>query len=165
MKTLYINRHAKSSWNESGVSDYDRPLNPRGLLDAPFMAKQFSEKSGGVDLILSSPANRALTTATFFAKEIGFATSELKTEAGIYLASTQDLLKIVSQLDDVYEKVIMFGHNPGFTYLVQYLTGEYVNMPTCAIARVDFEVDSWGSIGADSGSLIAFDYPKNHDIN
>ena len=165
MKTLYINRHAKSSWNESGVSDYDRPLNTRGLLDAPFMAKQFSEKSGGVDLILSSPANRALTTATFFAKEMGFATSKLKTEAGIYLASTQDLLKIVSQLDDAYQKVILFGHNPGFTYLVQYLTGEYVNMPTCAIVRVDFEVDSWRSIGADSGSLIALDYPKNHDIN
>lgn len=165
MKTLYINRHAKSSWNEEGISDFDRQLNARGLRDAPFMAQLFFEKSGGVDLILSSPANRALTTATFFAKAIGFPSSEVKTEAGIYLASTQVLLRIVTELDDAYDKVILFGHNPGFTYLVQYLTGEYVNMPTCAIARVDFQQDTWQAVSADSGSLIAFDYPKNHDIS
>jgi phosphohistidine phosphatase len=134
------------------------------MRDAPFMAKMFVEKSGGVDLIVSSPANRALTTARFFAEAIGFSSNDIKTDQRIYLASTQDLLAVLNSIDSRYDKVIIFGHNPGFTYLVQYLTGEYVNMPTCAIARVDFEVDSWEAVGADNGSLIAFDYPKNHDV-
>lgn len=135
------------------------------MRDAPFMAKVFAEKSKGVDLILSSPANRAITTANFFSDALGFAPSEVKTDEGIYLASTQDLLRIVAQLDNADKKVIMFGHNPGFTYLVQYLTGEYVNMPTCAMAKVKIDVDSWEAVGADTGSLVAFDYPKNHDIH
>ena len=134
------------------------------MRDAPFMAKIFVEKSDGVDLIVSSPANRAVTTARFFAEAIGFSSNDIKTDQAIYLASTQDLLAVLNRIDSRYDKVIIFGHNPGFTYLVQYLTGEYVNMPTCAIARVDFEADSWQEIEADSGSLIAFDYPKNHNI-
>lgn len=146
------------------MSDFDRPLNNRGMRDAPFMAKIFVEKSDGVDLIVSSPANRAVTTARFFAEAIGFSSNDIKTDQAIYLASTQDLLAVLNRIDSRHNKVIIFGHNPGFTYLVQYLTGEYVNMPTCAIARVDFEADSWQEIEADSGSLIAFDYPKNHNI-
>lgn len=134
------------------------------MRDAPFMAKIFVEKSDGVDLIVSSPANRAVTTARFFAEAIGFSANDIKTDQAIYLASTQDLLAVLNRIDSRHDKVIIFGHNPGFTYLVQYLTGEYVNMPTCAIARVDFEADSWQEIEADSGSLIAFDYPKNHNI-
>ena len=134
------------------------------MRDAPFMAKIFVEKSDGVDLIVSSPANRAVTTARFFAEAIGFSSNDIKTDQAIYLASTQDLLAVLNRIDSRHNKVIIFGHNPGFTYLVQYLTGEYVNMPTCAIARVDFEADSWQEIEADSGSLIAFDYPKNHNI-
>lgn len=127
------------------------------------MAQIFAEKSGGVDLILSSPANRALSTAHSFARALGLAPSEVKTDAGIYHASTQTLLEIIVKFDDAYDKVIMFGHNPGFTYLVQYLSGEYVNMPTCAIARIDFNLDTWKAVSADTGSLVAFDYPKNHN--
>ena len=129
MKTLYINRHAKSSWNEDGISDFDRPLNKRGMRDAPFMAKVFAEKSNGVDLILSSPANRAITTANFFSEALGFAPSEVKTDEGIYLASTQDLLRIIAGNGDSIDFLVdQFSHDSGLRFLSRWRPPEHLDI-------------------------------------
>ena len=162
VKTLYINRHAKSSWDLQYQRDFDRPLNKRGQRDAPHMAQVFADNSAEVDLIVSSPAERALVTARFFADSLDIPHDSILIDKRIYEASTKDLMAVINELDDQYNKVILFGHNPGFAYLVQFLTGEFVNMATCAIAGVNLHVDTWKAVSTDTGSLFVYDYPKNH---
>jgi len=162
MKTLYINRHAKSSWDHPDLSDFDRPLNKRGLGDAPEMGKRLSDKNEGIELFVSSPANRAITTARLIAKEVGYPPEKIKEIRDIYHASARSILEIVNGFDAQYDRIIIFGHNPGFTDLTENLTGEYLgNMPTCGICKVEFHVDSWKDVGYESGVLKFFDYPKN----
>jgi len=160
MKTLYINRHAKSSWSDGNLRDFDRPLNNRGKRDAPFMAQVFFEKESRADLILSSPAKRAVSTAKFFAEKLNSAHIEL--HENIYEASVQDLSSIVNEIEDKYSSAIMFGHNPGFSYLVQHFTDDFISMPTCAIAKIEFDIDSWKETSKSLGRLVYLDYPKNH---
>jgi len=162
MKTLFINRHAKSSWDHPDLSDFDRPLNNRGLKDAPEMGKRLSHKNEGIELFVSSTANRAITTARLMATEMKYPHEKILEIAEIYHASSRTLLNIVNQFDDSLSKIIIFGHNPGFTDLAENLTGEYLgNIPTCGICKVEFQTDSWTEIGFDSGVLKYFDYPKN----
>lgn len=162
MKTLYINRHAKSSWDHPDLSDFDRPLNNRGLKDAPEMGTRLSDRNEGIQLFVSSPANRAITTARLMAKEIGYPLDKIQEVRDIYHASSRTLLDIVNRFDDKYNKIIIFGHNPGFTDLAENLTGEYLgNMPTCGICKIEFQVDSWMEVGFENGMMKYFDYPKN----
>lgn len=162
MKTLFINRHAKSSWKHDGLRDFDRPLNKRGHRDAPFMAQIFSEREKSVDAIVSSPANRAITTARQFAAAIGWLESRIQQHEAIYGASTTSLMDVISGFDNDWNRVIIFGHNPGFSYLVQELSGEYFEMPTCGIAKITFDVDSWVEVVGSVGNLEYTDVPKNH---
>ncbi|MBL7951507.1 MAG: histidine phosphatase family protein [Flavobacteriales bacterium] len=163
MKTLYLCRHAKSSWADTGMDDFDRPLNERGLRNAPFMAKVFADRGEPVELILSSPANRALTTARFFSEALGINEEGFIQERLMYLAERHTLTHLAERLPNNKHRVMLFGHNPGFTELTNHLSDAGIdNLPTCGLVRIDFAVGDWRHIVKGSGTLVWFDYPKRH---
>jgi len=162
MKDLYLIRHAKSDWENISQTDFDRPLNKRGLKNAPFMAEILSKKLKSIDEIISSPAKRAISTAVFFAEEFNVDKKKIAQDERIYEAPVSSLLEVINQIDDANKTVLMFGHNPGLPYLINYLTGESCEMPTCAVAHIRFNADSWKMVSADMGKLIDFDFPKKH---
>lgn len=161
MKYLTIARHAKSDWNHPNLADYERPLNKRGLKDAPEMGRRLAETGFSPDLIISSPAKRAITTARKIAKQIGY-NKEAIVEAGkFYGAGYSEMLRIIASFDDQYEHVMIFGHNPCWTVLVNQLTGnEIPNVPTCGIVRIEFDADTWNEVVPFTGNLLDFDYPR-----
>lgn len=160
MRTLYVVRHAKSSWADAGTSDFDRPLNARGLHDARMMAERFDERLEPVTLYMSSPAKRALTTASVFAEKLGNAPVHEVPE--LYLADRHTLLSIIRKLPDGVRQAMLFGHDPGVSELVQTLTGSGSgDMPTCTIVRIDLGAESWPEVDAGAGTLKWWDTPKN----
>jgi phosphohistidine phosphatase len=164
MKTLYIIRHAKSSWENPDRSDFDRGLNDRGKRDAPRMGKRLKEKEIYPDLILSSPAKRALSTAKRIAKVLGYPESKIKTDRDLYHAAEETMLSIIQNLKDKNNIVFVFGHNPGLTDFVNTLMdqeGNIDNVPTCGIVAFKLHVDSWNDVRWGSGKMIFFDYPKS----
>ena len=161
-KKLFIVRHAKSDWSHEGLADFDRPLNERGLRNAPFMADQFAEAGHTPDFILTSPANRALTTAGFFKRRLGLSEKQWDTERKIYEADAARLLSILNRLNDKYNSVMLVGHNPGLSSLVQLLTDEWVVMSTCSIAEIEVPFDSWQMVSAKTCNLLSFDFPKRY---
>jgi phosphohistidine phosphatase len=164
MKTLILVRHAKSSWDDPYLSDFDRPLNSRGQRDAPRMARRLKEKELAPDLLLSSPAVRALTTCEIIANGIGYAEKNIKTDKAIYHASDEALLEIVQQLDDKLDMVMLFGHNPGLTEFVNHLTKSRIdNIPTCGIVAINLPVNHWRELNWKSGKVKFFDFPKKDD--
>lgn len=162
MKKLLIIRHAKSSWDAAVQSDFDRPLNERGLKDAPAMAQRLLKKEVKIDQILSSPANRALTTATFFAKAYGIKTKKILEVPELYHAGIIVFNRVIDELDDDDKSVAIFSHNPGITDFVNSLTNVRVdNVPTCGIFAVKAAVKSWKDFGAAEKEFWFFDYPKS----
>ncbi len=163
MKRLYVIRHAKSSWSDPALGDFERPLNKRGKRDAPFMGARLKKGGAHPDMIVSSPARRAVKTAREIAKAVGFPAGKIVKEMTIYDASLYDLLAVVRKIPDACDEVIMVGHNPGFSDLAGYLASDSsVYMPTCAVFCVDLEVDSWASIAVGIGRTVSYDYPKKH---
>lgn len=161
MRTLYLCRHAKSSWADPGQSDHERPLNDRGMRDAPAMASHFKERGEPLAFLLSSDANRARTTASFFAKGLRIPEERFKLERRLYHAEAETIADVVSRLPDDAERVMLFGHNPGISLAVEYFTGESLGaMPTCGLVRIDFVAESWGETGRGLGTLAWFEYPK-----
>lgn len=162
MKQLIIVRHAKSDWGDFNLKDFDRPLNHRGHKNAPEMAERLVSKDIKPDAIVSSPALRAITTAKYFASGWSLNADQLTTKANIYEANTKTLLNVINGLDDQFNTIALFGHNPGLTDLLNYLTDEYIaNMPTCSVAIIEFPFDEWKLISGDTGKLILFDFPKS----
>lgn len=162
MKTLYLIRHAKSSWSNPDLSDFDRPLNDRGRRDAPRMGKRLKEKAIAPDLMLSSPANRAITTCREIASVLGYDESRIKTDKRIYHASEEELINILSELQDTQKTVMLFGHNPGFTNFANALLSEHImNIPTCGVVAGKLNIQSWKEINNGCGKLVFFDFPKN----
>jgi phosphohistidine phosphatase len=163
MKTLYLCRHAKSAWSDPRQDDFDRPLNERGLRNAPFMARVFHERGEPIDLIVTSPANRAITTARAFANAIALPVDRFIQDRSIHLASRQTLLHLVNRLPESADRVMLFGHNPGFTDLLDHLSDAGVdNLPTCGLARIDLHVKHWQEVMKNCGTMVWFDYPKRH---
>ena len=162
-RILTLVRHAKSSWNNTDLSDFERPLNSRGLKNAPEMGKRLVKAKFKVDLIISSPAVRALTTAEFIASELGYNFQRIKQEDAIYEAGLNTLLHLISSLDNNINNVMLVGHNPGFTMLCNYLSdAEIENLPTCSIAQIKFDQSSWQSVSVHSGVLLDYDFPKKN---
>jgi phosphohistidine phosphatase len=161
MKKLYIIRHAKSSWKDLMLNDFERPLNKRGEKDAPFMGKLLKQKGVFPDAILSSPAARAKTTALKIAKEINFS-KEIIYERKIYEASATTLISVVKSIDDKYKVVFLFGHNPGLNMLAESIIGFHENIPTCGIVEVEFDCKKWSKISSKNAKLISFEYPKKY---
>ncbi|MDZ4823555.1 MAG: histidine phosphatase family protein [Flavobacteriales bacterium] len=162
MKTLFLVRHAKSSRDNPKLTDFERPLNERGMRDAPFMAARFAAEHPDAQLIVSSPANRALTTARYFQKALQLKDERFRTDEKIYDASLMQLLNVVNHLPDGLDNMMMFGHNPGFSQLATYLNNEIIEMPTCSIVHIEMDITSWKEAGEGAGTLVSFDYPKNH---
>ena len=162
MKRLYLIRHAKSSWNEPDLADIDRPLNKRGKRDAPFMGKRLKEGHRvNPDIIISSPAKRALRTAKIIAKEINYPKEKIEIKDSLYGSGVEAMLNVIQYLDDSLNEVMLFGHNPDLTSLANYLSNHEVdNIPTCGIFCVDFDVKSWRDVEGGKGIFKFFDYPK-----
>jgi len=160
-KTLYLVRHAKSSWDDAGLADRDRPLNDRGLRDAPDMGKRLSAQGHRPDLIISSPAKRAYSTARKIAKKLGYEKSAIVKDERLYFAGTGRMLELLENLDDRHGSVMIVGHNPAMTTFLNILCDSPVhNMPTCSIAVVGYDIDSWTELASEEGSLLAYDFPK-----
>jgi phosphohistidine phosphatase len=161
MRTLYLVRHAKSSWDSPGLRDFDRPLNERGLNDAPKMAKTLLKMGLKPDLIVSSPAKRALTTAQFFAKTFELADAAFVQEPRIYEAFSTDILQIISKLPNEAKVVMLFGHNPTFTDVANRFTDDFIdNVPTCGIVRIESKADTWDALYEGNGRVTACFFPK-----
>lgn len=154
-KHLFIVRHAKSDWSFD-VSDFDRPLNSRGFKNAPQMAKLLAEYTVNPQLLISSPAKRAITTAQIFAEYLAIPMNEIKLEPRIYEAMPNTLLQIISELDNDIDSVAFFGHNPGLTLLVNYLADENIyNLTTCSIVHIRFDdVADWASVSGGMGTNV-----------
>ncbi|HJU92200.1 MAG TPA: histidine phosphatase family protein [Pyrinomonadaceae bacterium] len=159
MRTLYLLRHAKSSWKDATLPDYDRPLKDRGRKAAKRIGKYIAAEKLNNPLVVCSPAVRARETAEIVLKHAHLPV-EVRYEERIYEASLRDLVQVVSEIPDDKPLVILIGHNPGFEELLAYLTGEGRRMPTCALAKIKFEVESWKDIKEDQGALDWFVTPK-----
>ena len=162
MKQLLIVRHAKSSWKNPNLPDFDRPLNDRGERDAPVMAKRLAAADIRPEVIISSPAMRAVTTARCLADALGMAGENVCTDEDIYEAGLTSLLAVVQGLPDEYESAILVGHNPGLTVLNYCLSGYPINnIPTCGMVHLQFPIDSWAEVAEGRATFLFYDFPKN----
>jgi len=145
MKTLLILRHAKSSWKHPELADHARPLKKRGERAAPRMGELLIEEELVPQLIISSTAKRALKTAELVAEACQY-DSEVQPEPGLYGAGPMGYIKTLQAVPDVYQRIMVVGHNPGLEVLLEVLTGEAVWLPTAALAHVELPIDTWAEI-------------------
>lgn len=163
LRNICLIRHAKSSWTDPLLPDYDRPLNPRGFRDAPFMAQKLVELEVVPDLILTSPANRARTTAGYFREAFGLKKKRFKVVDQLYGAGPQDIIEEIQQVPAEYQSVFVFGHNPTMTSLANMFPGVAIdNVPTCGILQAKTMVSDWTSWSPDVSAFVAFYYPKQY---
>lgn len=163
MKRLYLIRHAKSSWSDPGLPDFERGLNKRGKRDAPFMGKRLANHGIRPDLILASPAKRAKKTAGIIAKAIGYSKKKIIYHEEIYSHSVKGVLQLIRAESDQTSFLFLVGHNPVITDLAELLTSHRImNVPTSGIVAVILSVDRWEDTVPGMGELEFFDYPKKH---
>ena len=165
MKKLYLIRHAKSSWADLDMDDFDRPLNDRGEKDAPHMAKLMKHHDVVPARMISSPAKRALSTCLVFAKVLKFDPAKIIADKSLYHAGADQLLNVVRSLaahpGDQDDVVLLFGHNPGLTEFANALLNVSIdNVPTCGIVGATLDVGKWRDINFGCGKLNSFEYPK-----
>lgn len=159
MKTLFLLRHAKSSWKDTSLPDFERPLNKRGRQAAPLVGKFMRKQKMRPDLILCSPAERARQTIALVGDAATFK-AELRYDERIYEAHVARLLSVVSQIDEDAGKVLIVGHNPGLEELLEHLTGEVRHMPTAALAHITLDIERWADAREQSGELVRLVRPK-----
>ena len=161
MKTIIIVRHAKSSWDDHTLSDFDRPLNERGKHDAPMMAERLLKKEPGVQAFISSPARRARKTAVIFAKAYGLDKDDVQLKEELYLAPENVFYNVIGQLPESLNIIAVFAHNPGLTDFVNSLTEARIDdVPTCGMFAVKYDGE-WQSIKTAPKHFLFFDYPKH----
>jgi phosphohistidine phosphatase len=160
MKTLFLLRHAKSSWKQPELNDHDRPLNKRGKREAPLVGKYLKEHDLIPDLILSSTARRARDTAQATAEESGY-TGEIEYNKDLYLSDTACYLDILQYLPDSVNRVLVVGHNPDMDDFLTLLTDVNEHMTTAALVQVDLPISSWHELNeATDGRLKTFWAPS-----
>ncbi len=163
MKSLLLIRHAKSSWENFSVADFDRPLNDRGKRDAPMMAARLAEKGIVPDRILVSPAKRTRKTATYFMNAWELPDEKMQMPEELYLASPAIFRKLIQALPDELENIAVISHNNGLTDFANELTNVRVdNIPTCGIFGVKIAIDSWQGFENAEKEFWFFDYPKQN---
>jgi len=163
MKKLYMIRHAKSSWSDISLDDFDRPLNSRGKENVKLMGKRLKKQGVSPDIIISSPALRAKTTAKEIAKKLDYS-KDIVFKKEIYEAESKTLHTILTRIDDKYSSAFLIGHNPDFNMSAEEYVGFEENIPTCGIVEISFDCDSWAQIGSDNAKLVSFDYPKKERL-
>ena len=162
MKTLLLIRHAKSSWNDVVLSDFDRPLNERGKEDAPQMAKRMLDKKILPDLFISSPAKRAKKTASIFMEVYNENKKNLVLIPSLYEASVVNFYNAIKIVDDKYNNIALFSHNPGITEFANSLIDNKIdNIPTCGVFAVSIKTKKWNEIQNADKEFLFFDFPKN----
>jgi phosphohistidine phosphatase len=166
MKTLLLIRHAKSSWDFPHLSDFNRPLHKRGIRNATEMAFRLQEKRIAIDGFVSSPANRAITTAKLFAATLGMDESLIATIPELYDAEPDVFPKIIRSLDNRFQVVAIFAHNPGITDFANSL-GLFAidNLPTCGIFSVEISTNDWADFESAPKKLASIDSPKNKSLD
>lgn len=160
MKTLLVLRHAKSSWNNAGMGDHERPLNKRGKADAPRMGKLIKAEGLTPDLIISSTANRALMTAERVALAADYE-EVIETNRNFYLAPPEVYIHFLSGVSNDHERVMVVGHNGGVEDLINVLTGTWEQMPTAALAQISLPINDWSELSEETeGKLVNHWTPK-----
>lgn len=160
MKKLYLIRHAKSTWKEQDLPDMDRPLKGRGIRDAYNSSQWLAKQGHHPELMVSSPATRALHTALIFSKSLNYAYGDIKLEPLLYLCSVSELESVVRGLNNEYNSVFLFAHNPTITDFVNRCIDHRIDkVPTTGVACLQFETRDW-SLLKDRAELVLFDYPK-----
>ena len=160
-RKLFLCRHAKSSWNDAALSDFDRPLNKRGIRDAPVMAERLLARSCSPDKVLCSPSVRTRETVAHFVDVLGIEEQKIEYVDAIYEAAPGDLLKAIEQQQEVTE-LMLIGHNPAMEYLASMLNGgDRLTMATCAVCEFDVDgIDNWADFSEAQIELAHFDFPK-----
>jgi phosphohistidine phosphatase len=163
MKKLFLIRHAKSSWDDPAMADENRPLNKRGKKDAPLMGNILHQQGILPDLIISSPAKRAYSTAKKIAKELQYPKKNIQTVDRLYHSSADTLLEIIRSQPQAIQTLMLFAHNPGLTDLVALLCDNQIeNIPTTGVVCIQFHTDLWTEAGKSNGQFVSMDFPKNH---
>ena len=162
VKQLLLIRHAKSSWDDFSINDFDRPLNDRGKKDAPVMAKRLLDKAIAIDAFISSPAKRAKRTAEIIAKEYKIEKDSILFFDELYLARPSIFIDVISKTNDRYNTIAVFSHNEGITEFANSLTGTKTdNIPTCGIFAIKIKAKHWKDFETAEKEFWFFDYPKN----
>lgn len=160
-RTLFVIRHAKSSWDYEDISDMDRHLKIRGIRDAYDMARREKIERRLPELLISSPALRALHTATIFMRVFELKFSRFKIDSRLYGNGYSVIRKVIGEQDENIKRLMIFGHNPDFSELATVLSGEsFVDLPTCGLFRITFEAPDWKSISPGNMIDSYFDFPK-----
>ena len=161
-KELFLVRHAKSSWDDSTISDHDRPLNERGYRNTPEMGRRLSDSGVSPDALISSTALRARTTARIIADSLGWPEERVVLDRALYHASATELQEYIGGLNDSHFSVMLFGHNPGMTSVVSHLYGLALdNLPTCGVVHLKFSAMRWVETSRSMPSEATIDFPKN----
>ena len=162
MKKLYLIRHAKSSWDQPGLRDFDRSLNERGLRDAPIMAQLLKTHIVSPVLIVSSPAKRALTTARFFAAAYAIPDEAIVRNQDIYESTPYELLQTIAALPDIADTILLFGHNPTFTEVANRFSNDFIdNLPTCGIVQINSSAEKWSELHDENSEVVWKLFPKD----
>ena len=164
MKELILIRHAKSDWTNESIKDIDRPLNERGYYDAYSLSEWFKEEMPLPDLIVSSPATRALNTAFIFCRTLSIREDSVRIIKSLYESTSKDYLKVISSIENEYNRIIIFGHNPAITNLTNELNNDLIfeNIPTCGIVKIGFDNKSWTEVAkSKGGKLLMNKFPKS----
>ena len=163
MKQIFLVRHAKSDWDFVGLTDYDRPLSERGHHDAPKMSQLLSDILTDIDALISSTAQRAFTTAQYFAKALHIEEEAIIKEPSLYHASESSILKIIQNLSNQYDTVCLFGHNPGISDLVATFFTKYLfaEIPTCGVVKLVLSDSDWQNFNTKNVTLESYWFPKD----
>ena len=163
-KQLLLIRHAKSSWDDFSIKDFDRPLNGRGKKDAPVMAKRLLDKDITIDAFIASPAKRARKTAELFVKEYKKEKENIIFFDELYLAATSNFLDVISKTDDRFKTIAVFSHNEGITDFANSLTETRIdNIPTCGIFAIKIKTKHWSDFNEAEKEFWFFDSPKKEE--
>jgi phosphohistidine phosphatase len=147
------------------MSDFQRPLSKKGKGDVDYMARRLKDFGILPNLVISSPAKRAKTTAKVIAETIGYDNSKIIFQESLYESSYQTYRYLLDSLDDSLNSIFIVAHNPTITEVGEILSGAILtNMPTCSIVCIEFDVQSFKEIKENSGKILFFDYPKKHNI-
>ncbi len=165
MKYLYLIRHAKASWEDANLQDFDRPLTPVGEEDAKTMALALKKQKAKPDLIIASPALRSIKTAEIMAEEFSYPLKKIKTEMLIYNGGVEDMVELIKHIDSKINTAFYFGHNPSLTWLTHYLCDSAkMNIPTCGVVGISFNMKTWPHISDAETKLITFLHPDHEQI-
>jgi phosphohistidine phosphatase len=162
MKSIFLLRHAKSSWSNPGLEDQHRRLNKRGKRDAPLMGERLKARNENLDIIFTSPALRAITTAELFAEACGFPTEKIAQESDLYFFGARSIQGIIIDQDDQYRSLMLVFHNPDITEFVNSIddANRIYNIPTCGIVKLVSDIHSWRDWSRSNTEFEYFDYPK-----